>query len=193
MHKYDRFQSNAKIQSHLLIYVKSRASSPLWGPTVVVQNPCPGQAAGARGSAQQGFRSEPVLPMGGSLCWATGLAETFSQLYSRLMLFLSIPLPSLLPPRKDLRPLPLPPPFLCHRLLMDLNFILASPSWRTWTDTSYEIFVKNISFFLQCSNFLGHPYFPPLLLWESRPRETSLQCLRVCFKNGKMFWLFFLL
>lgn len=189
MHKSDYFQSNAKIQNHLSIFVKSRASSPLWGPTVVVQKPHSGQAAWSQGLSTVGVQSwaspshvwEP--PLGNWPGWDfIPIALSSDALPPQSPFLLSF-----LAVRGSPHLLLLPSPFLCHRLLMDLNFILASASW-TWTDTSYEIFVKIfLFFFLQCSSSLGHPYFPRLLLWESRPRETSLQCLRVGFKRENCF------
>ena len=188
MHKSDYFQSNAKIQSHLSIFVKSRASSPLWGPTVVVQKPHSGQAAWSQGLSTVGVQSwaspshvwEP--PLGNWPGWdflPVALSSDALPPQSPFLLF---------PHSERLSPSP-PAPFslsvsqTSHGLEFHLSICFLDLNWhKLWN------ICKNFPFFFfQCSSSLGHPYFPHLLLWESRPRETSLQCLRVGFKRENCF------
>lgn len=100
----------------------------------------------------------------------------------------SVPLPSLFPRSVRLSP-PLPDPFslsvsqTSHGLEFHLSICFLDLNWHKLWNICKKIF----PFSPQCSSSLGHPSFPPLLLWGSRPRETSLQCLRVCFKREKCF------
>lgn len=168
------FQSNAKIQNHLSIFVKSGPAA-LCGDPVVVQKPHSGQAAWSQGLSTVGVQSwapghfhvwEP--PLGNWPGWDfIPIALSSDALPPQSPPSFSLSLQWELSPISSITLLP----FCVTDLLMDLDFILASASW-TWTDTSYETFVKIfLFFFIQYSSSLGHRYFPVSPLWESRPRK----------------------
>lgn len=179
MHKSDCFQSNAKIQNHLLIYVKSRASSPLWGPTVVVQNPHSGQAAWSQG-----------LSMVGVQIWASP-----SHVWEPLLGSSSpIPLPSLLPRSVRLSPPPPAPSSLSvSQTSQGLEFhpsicFLEDLNWHKLWNICKKYFL-----FFSMFKLSWTPLLPSSPFVREQTQGNLSTVLESLLQKGKMFWLFYLL